>query len=241
VGETFGAQHQELAADIRDRAQWTGDAAEAYTSFCGSVAQPLGEAPARLRSIAAALRRHADVLDRAQQRVLAANVVAEQATPAAVPSAAASAHETGGAAQKEVDESGKAETGEVEESNAWYAEWWEKTEPVRKVLEGVLAPFDIVAADHWIDLLEKAAGQPSEWISEVDEALALAAKARAAGEPAVDLIINAAHEIESAGTKVDAWEASARRGCAPPPATWPPSGASRQPSPGSAWSPTPAP
>ena len=71
----------------------------------------------------------------------------------------------------------------------------------------MLAPFDIVAAGHWIDLLEKAAGQPSEWISEVDEALALAAKARAAGEPAVDLIINAAHEIESAGTKVDAWEA----------------------------------
>jgi uncharacterized protein YukE len=205
--QDLGTATRSVTAGIRDRAQWTGDAADAYTSFCGLVAQPLGEAPARLRSIAAALRRHADVLDRAQQRVLAANVVAEQATPEGVPTAAAAAQESGGAAQREVDESGKAETGEVEESNAWYAGWWEKAEPLRKVIEGVLAPFDIVAADHWIELLEKAAGVPEEWISDVDKTLGLAKEAFGAGKPASNLIINAAHEIESAGNKIDAWEA----------------------------------
>lgn len=194
-------------ADIRDRARWAGDAAEAYSKFCLSVAQPLAEAPAKLRAVAAALRRHAEVLQAAQQRVLAANAVAEQATPEAVPSAAASAQETGRAARKEVSESGQGETGQVEETKVWYAEWWEKAEPVRKVLEGVLAPFDIVAADHWIELLEKAAGKPQGWINDVDKALGLAADARAAGQPAGDLIINAANEIESAGNKLDAWEA----------------------------------
>ena len=41
---------------------------------------------------------------------------------------------------------------------------WERTEPVRTVLEAVLAPFDMVFADHWISALEKAAGQPAEWV-----------------------------------------------------------------------------
>jgi uncharacterized protein YukE len=205
--EDLGATTRSATAGIRDRAQWTGGAAEAYTSFSGSVARPLGEAPAKLRAVAAALRRHANVLERAQQQVTAANALAEQATPEAVPSAAASAHEAGGAAQKEVDESGKAESGEVEETNAWYAEWWEKAEPVRKYLEGVLAPFDIVAADHWIDLLEKAAGQPEEWIGEVDELIDVVKEARDAGKPITDLLISAANEAEAVGNKLDAFEA----------------------------------
>ena len=38
---------------------------------------------------------------------------------------------------------------------------WDRTEPVRTVLEAVLAPLDIVAADHWVGALEKIAGQPA--------------------------------------------------------------------------------
>jgi uncharacterized protein YukE len=205
--EDLGATTRSVTAGIKDRAQWSGDAAEAYSSFCGSVARPLGEAPAKLRAVAAAIRRHADVLERAQRKVLAANAVAQQATPSAVPSAAASAQEAGGAAQKEVDESGKAESGEVEETDAWYAKWWEDTEPVRKYLEGVLAPFDIVAADHWIDLLEKAAGQPSEWIGEIDQLIGEARELKDAGRPIADLLIKAANEAESVGNKLDAFEA----------------------------------
>jgi uncharacterized protein YukE len=203
----LGASTRSVTTDVRDRAQWTGGAAEAYTSFCDVVRQPLGEAPAKLRAVAAALRRHAAALEKAQQRVMAANSVAEQATPEAVPSAAATAHEAGGAAQKEVDDSGKAETGEVEETKAWYAEWWEKAEPVRKVLEAVLAPFDIVAADHWIELLEKAAGQPSEWISKLDGLIGEAEELKDAGKPITDLLVNAAKEAESVGTKLDAFDA----------------------------------
>jgi uncharacterized protein YukE len=205
--EDLGAGTRSATADIRDRARWTGDAAEAYTSFCASVAQPLGEAPAKLRAVASALRRHAGVLENAQRRVLTANAVAEQATPEAVPGAAASAQEAARGAQKEVDGSGEAETGEVEETKAWYAEWWEKAEPVRKVLEGVLAPFDIVAADHWIELLEKAAGQPSEWIKELDDLIGEAKDLKSAGESIDELLIRAANEAEAVGNKLDAFDA----------------------------------
>jgi hypothetical protein len=48
---------------------------------------------------------------------------------------------------------------------------WEKTEPIRKVLEFVLAPLDIADADHWIDWLDKAAGVPASWLEVTDKQL----------------------------------------------------------------------
>jgi hypothetical protein len=35
---------------------------------------------------------------------------------------------------------------------------WERTEPERKILELVLAPFDLAAGDHWIEVLERITG-----------------------------------------------------------------------------------
>ena len=48
---------------------------------------------------------------------------------------------------------------------------WEGTEPVRKVLETVLAPLDIVAADHWVSALKEIAGVPSEMVAQAGEAV----------------------------------------------------------------------
>jgi hypothetical protein len=48
---------------------------------------------------------------------------------------------------------------------------WEKTEPIRKVLEFVLAQLDIADADHWVDWLEKAAGVPASWLEGIDKQL----------------------------------------------------------------------
>jgi hypothetical protein len=47
----------------------------------------------------------------------------------------------------------------------------EKTEPIRKMLEFVLAPLDIADADHWIDWQEKAAGVPARWLEGIDKQL----------------------------------------------------------------------
>ena len=83
---------------------------------------------------------------------------------------------------------------------------WDSTEPVREVLEFVLAPLDIVAADHWIDALKEVAGQPSDWLKEVDNSLVVIRGLRAAGQPRINEIQEAADLIRATGTKEDAWD-----------------------------------
>jgi hypothetical protein len=84
---------------------------------------------------------------------------------------------------------------------------WESTEPVRKVLETVLAPLDIVAADHWVSALKEVAGVPSEWLEEASEPLSKASALLKQGKPAVEELIEAASKLEKAGGRLDAWEA----------------------------------
>ena len=86
---------------------------------------------------------------------------------------------------------------------------WERTEPVRTVLEAVLAPLDILDADRWVDLLEKAAGQPAEWVAELGKQITEIQAAMRAGESPVDALIQAAKAAESTGGKIDAWYAFA--------------------------------
>jgi hypothetical protein len=88
---------------------------------------------------------------------------------------------------------------------------WEDTEPVRKVLETVLAPLDIVAADHWVSALKEVAGYPAELLKGVDETVEEIEKAKSAGKPIKDLLIEAANLTESTGQKYDAWYAFAPR------------------------------
>ncbi len=84
---------------------------------------------------------------------------------------------------------------------------WEGTEPVRKVLETVLAPLDIVAADHWVSALKEVAGVPSEWAEEASEPLNKASALLKQGKPAVEELIEAGYKLEKAGGRLDAWEA----------------------------------
>jgi hypothetical protein len=84
---------------------------------------------------------------------------------------------------------------------------WESTEPVRKVLEFVLAPLDIVAADHWVSALKEVAGVPSEWVKEAAEPLDKASTLLKQGKSAVDELIEAGYNLEKAGGRLDAFEA----------------------------------
>ena len=87
---------------------------------------------------------------------------------------------------------------------------WERTEPVRTVLEAVLAPFDIVVADHWVGALEKVAGVPSEWVAEAGRA-ARRNRGRHAGRQVTGRRADRgrAGSLETTGGKVDAWYAFA--------------------------------
>lgn len=86
---------------------------------------------------------------------------------------------------------------------------WDKTEPVRTVLEAVLAPFDIVAADHWVGALKEVAGVPADWVKEVDESIDEVNALIRAGKSPVAALIEAGDLVESTGGKIDAWYAFA--------------------------------
>jgi hypothetical protein len=86
---------------------------------------------------------------------------------------------------------------------------WNRTEPIRTVLEAVLAPLDIVAADHWVSALEKVAGVPSEWVKEADDTVNAIEAAMRAGRSQVQELQAAARLFEATGGKIDAWYAFA--------------------------------
>lgn len=86
---------------------------------------------------------------------------------------------------------------------------WEGTEPVRKVLEVVLAPLDVVAADHRVSALKDVAGVPSELVKGVGEKIEEIEKLKSAGKPITEELIEAANFTESTGEKYDAWYAFA--------------------------------
>lgn len=89
---------------------------------------------------------------------------------------------------------------------------WHDTEPIRKVLEVVLAPFDIVAADHWLDVLKEIGGQPEELFEDFDKAIAAASKLIEDGAPfaeRVEALVEAGSALERGGSMLDAWTAFA--------------------------------
>jgi hypothetical protein len=88
---------------------------------------------------------------------------------------------------------------------------WEHTEPERKVLEGLLAPFDIGAGDHWVDLLKKAGEEPVKLVEAVDEGLQNIEELLKEGEFVGDELIQTAQKIERTGRMLDAWAAFAPR------------------------------
>ena len=67
----LGACTRQVTASIRSDAAWTGDAADAYTSFTGNLAQGVSAAPAPLSKIALAVRDYAGCLRAAQEKVTA--------------------------------------------------------------------------------------------------------------------------------------------------------------------------
>jgi hypothetical protein len=89
---------------------------------------------------------------------------------------------------------------------------WHDTEPIRKVLEVALAPFDIVAADHWLDVLKEIGGQPEELLEDADKAIAAASKLIDDGAPfaeRVESLVEAGNALERGGSMLDAWTAFA--------------------------------
>ena len=67
------------ASQIRSGAQWTGNAADAYTGFTTAMSRGLGRTAGPLADIAAAVRGYAGVLRTAQQRAAAYDAAVQRA------------------------------------------------------------------------------------------------------------------------------------------------------------------
>jgi uncharacterized protein YukE len=67
----LGASTRQAATSIRSEAEWTGDAADSYTSFTGDLSQGATAAEGPLSRIAAAVRDYAGYLRSAQQEAQA--------------------------------------------------------------------------------------------------------------------------------------------------------------------------
>jgi uncharacterized protein YukE len=204
VGETG-----KVTTAAADHADWTGSAADGYRRFCGSMVESAGGIPAALREICSAVRGYADTLAAAQQRVRSA-VADANATPAAGRQAALdSALQVSASACGQARDGAQAAAVRVNAAKSGLERMWDDTEPGRKLLEFVLAPFDIVAADHWIDLLKEMAGQPSDWLKDLDEGIAEVVALRKAGKPATEALLELGGRAERIGGMADAWDAFA--------------------------------
>ena len=75
----LGASTRQAATSIRSEAEWTGDAADSYTSFTGDLSQGAAAAEGPLTRIAAAVRDYAGYLRSAQQEAQAYTSLAQAA------------------------------------------------------------------------------------------------------------------------------------------------------------------
>jgi uncharacterized protein YukE len=190
-----------------ERADWTGSAADGYRQFCGSMTESAAGIPVALREICSAVRGYADNLAAAQQRVRSA-VADANATPAAARQAALdSAVQVSASACGQAHDGARAAAARVDAAKAGLAGLWDGTDPGRKLVEFVLAPFDTVAADHWIDLLKEMAGQPREWLNDLDEKIAEVAALQKSGAPAGEELMELGGRADRTSAMFDAWDA----------------------------------
>jgi uncharacterized protein YukE len=191
------------------RADWTGSAADGYHQFCTGLVESAGKIPAALREICSAVRGYAGTLAAAQQRVRSAVADADAAPAAARPAALDSALQVSASACGQARQSARAAAARVDAARSGLAGLWDHTEPGRKLVEFVLAPFDTVAADHWIDLLKEMAGQPRDWLNDLDEKIAEVAGLQKSGAPAGEELMELGGRADRVNAMFDAWDAFA--------------------------------
>lgn len=207
--ESLVGQTGKVTTGAAERAEWTGSAADGYRQFCGSMVDSAGRIPASLREICSAVRGYADTLAAAQQQVRSA-VADANATPAASRQAALdSALQVGASACGQARGSARAAAARVDAAKSGLAGLWDRTDPGRKLVEFVLAPFDTVAADHWIDLLKEMAGQPREWLRDLDEKITEVAELQKSGAPAGEELMELGGRADRTSAMFDAWDAFA--------------------------------
>lgn len=174
VGD-LGANLGKTTSGIRSAADWSGTAAESYTTFTGATAQDVSGFESPLHNVANAIRGFAGVLKSAQQRVADAVHTASTAAGAGAPNAAAqvtAAQQTASDAQSDVDQAADKAADEIGEQKSAFDEFIEKIEPIAKANDWAHLPLDLSASDLWLD------DKLEDWAKSAEKGLKSAKAAR---------------------------------------------------------------
>jgi uncharacterized protein YukE len=140
----------QVTADVRDRADWTGDAADAYSSFTANLTTGVGATRSPLTLIASAVRDYAGCLRVAQEKVTAYSGACRAAEASKSPADVTAASAAGRDAQLAVasqQAAGDQAAQQVSAATRQLADPFGPDGPVRSWIERIHAPWDSLAGD----------------------------------------------------------------------------------------------
>lgn len=195
--DSLASQTARTTADVKTNADWTGSAAEGYSSFTANLTHGIGSVPPPLAKIASSVRGYAGYLRTAQEKVSAYNSSAKLAAATQHPTHTAAAQAAQKDAQSAVNEAnaaGDQAARDVNDAKDELENPFGKDGIVRKWIEKIHAPWDTLAGD-------AAVGRAMAEMKQVED---LAKDARAFQTKMPGLVRNAGAELESVLDATDA-------------------------------------
>ena len=145
LGTTVGR----TTVGICQQAEWTGDAATGYTTFCNDTATSVGNLAAPLHQVAAAIRAYASDLSSAQHSVENAVNSANQAAQAEAQTLQNSAQQAAASAASAANAAANDAVEAINKAKDDLDKVMEATEPVRQWIEKVHLPWDLGGGLAW--------------------------------------------------------------------------------------------
>lgn len=148
--DNLAASTRQVTANVRDSADWTGDAADAYTAFTGNLTAGVGTTQSPLTQIASAVRDYAGYLRVAQEKVSAYSSAVQTAQASRSPADVALANSAGQDAELAVATQQAAGDQAAQQVNAAAKQLenpFGPDGPVRSWIERIHAPWDSLAGD----------------------------------------------------------------------------------------------
>ncbi len=161
------------ASQIRSGAQWTGNAADAYTGFTTAMSRGLGRTAGPLADIATAVRGYAGVLRTAQQRAAAYDAAVQQAQASggdtASLQAAYAAQADATAASAQLQDAGQQAAAQVHASAAALDDVFAPEGVLRGTIEEIHTALGAAGADGVLWALGRGAEQAKQFLDKLPE------------------------------------------------------------------------
>ena len=162
-----------VTSQIRRGAQWTGQAADAYTGFTTAMSRGLGRAEEPLADIASAVRGYAGYLRIAQQRTAAYDIAAQQAQASggdtASVQAAQAAHAGAAAASAQLQDAGDQAAAQVQAAAANLDDIFAPEGALRTTIEEIHTILGATGADGALWALGRGAEQAKTFLEDLPE------------------------------------------------------------------------